>query len=87
MLIHVQVKANCRTDAIEATNDGTIYVKLRAVPINGKANKYLVEYLSTVFNISKSKIKLIKGHQGSYKTIELQVDQDAANVILRSLQK
>jgi uncharacterized protein (TIGR00251 family) len=84
MLIRIQVKPNSKTDSISIDNGGIIQVKIRAEPIEGKANKYLLKYLSNIFRLSKSKIEIIKGHSSFYKTIALQVDEDYVNNILKS---
>ena len=62
MLIRIQVKPNSKTDSISIDNGGVLKVKIRAEPVEGKANKYLLKYLSALFRVSKSKIEIIKGH-------------------------
>lgn len=84
MLIRIQVKANSKADSISIADTGVIHVKIRAEPVEGKANKYLLEYLSAVFRLSKSKIEIIKGHNSLYKTISLQAEEDYINNILKS---
>ena len=84
MLIRIQVKANSKADSISIADTGVIHVKIRAEPVEGKANKYLLEYLSAMFILPKSKIEIIKGHNNLYKTISLQADEDYINKILKS---
>ena len=84
MVIQIQVKPNSKTDSISIDNSGVIKVKIRAEPIEGKANKHLLEYLSAVFRLSKSKIEIIKGHSSVHKTMSLHVDEDYVNNILKS---
>lgn len=57
---------------IDENNDWT--VKIRAKPIDGEANVYLVHYLSKQFNITKSSIRIEKGSTSHYKTLSINID-------------
>jgi uncharacterized protein YggU (UPF0235/DUF167 family) len=46
MIITIKVKPNSRIDTIEKMEDGNYRVKIKAPPIDGKANDYLIAYLS-----------------------------------------
>ncbi len=86
MLIRIQVKANTKTDSISIDNNGIILVKICAEPVDGKANKYLLKYLSAVFRLPKSKIEIIKGHASLHKTISLLAQEDYINNTLKSFE-
>ena len=49
--------------------EGFVKVKITAQPIEGKANKALVEYLSKLFKIPKTSIEIIKGETSKEKTL------------------
>ena len=85
MIIHVRAKANSKIDSIEVKEDGTIFVRICAPPVEGKANKYLVKYLATLFKIPQSKINIIKGQNNPHKTISIDADENYINNILSSL--
>jgi len=53
--------------------DGTLKIKLTAAPVDGAANKALVELLSKHFGVSKSKIKIIKGETNKIKIVAVDV--------------
>jgi uncharacterized protein len=84
MILRIHVKPNSKTDSISIENAGTIRVKIRAQPVEGKANKYLLEYLSTLFKLPKSKIEIIKGETSSYKKIEIDAPEDYIYDILKT---
>ena len=44
-------------------------VKITAQPIDGKANKALIEYLSKQLKIPKSSIEILKGETSKEKTV------------------
>jgi hypothetical protein len=76
MLLRIKVKPNSKTDEIIREGDGTWKVKIRAQPIEGKANKYLLAYLSKVLKLPKSGITLLKGASNSFKTFEIEATED-----------
>lgn len=49
--------------------DTGIKVKITAQPIDGKANKALIEFLSKQFKIPKSYFEIIRGETSKDKTI------------------
>jgi len=61
MLLRIKVKPNSKTDEIIREADGSLKVKIRAQPVEGKANKYLLEYLAKVLGLPKSSLSLLKG--------------------------
>ena len=58
MLLRLKVKPGSKKDEILREDDRTLTVKIRAQPVDGKANKYLIEYFSKILNVPKSKIIL-----------------------------
>ena len=82
MLLRIKVKPNSKTDEIIREPDGSLKVKIRAQPIEGKANKYLVEFLSKKLGLSKSQVTLLKGESNSFKTLEIDADESKVNAIL-----
>jgi uncharacterized protein (TIGR00251 family) len=49
--------------------NGVWKIKIAAPPVEGKANKELIDYLSEVLDVAKSSITIIKGEKGRDKTI------------------
>ena len=47
-------------------------VWIRAKPIDGEANKSLVDFLSEYFKTPKNKISILKGHTSRYKTVSIE---------------
>jgi uncharacterized protein (TIGR00251 family) len=76
MMLRVKVKPNSRTDEVTVEPDGTIKVRIKAPPVEGKANKYLVEYLAKYLGLSRSKVTLLKGETNQYKTLEIDAPEE-----------
>lgn len=85
MKLRVNVKPNSKTNEVIREGDGSLKVKIKAQPVEGKANKYLVEYLSSFFSLPKSKITLLKGETNSYKTLEIEAEEKYVQNILSNL--
>ncbi len=86
MKLRIKVKPGSKTDEIVREADGGLKVKIKAQPVEGKANKYLVEYLSGVLDVPKSKITLLKGETNSFKTLEIDADENWVNQKLPKIQ-
>ena len=75
--IAVRVTTRASKNQIVGTlNDGTIKVRITAAPIEGQANDELVEFLSDVLEIAKSRIEIVAGSTGRDKLISV-LDMDA----------
>lgn len=56
--------------------EGVLKVKITTQPVDGKANKALVEYLSKTFKIPKSSFEIIKGETSKDKTILIKCNDE-----------
>jgi len=68
---HIIVKPNSKVASIQQGMDGTMLVSVKAPPLEGKANKAVIELLSKHLSIPKTNINIIKGHKAKYKTVEI----------------
>lgn len=71
MRLHIKVKPNSKKDEITIEADGSIRVRIKAPPVEGKANKYLTAYIAEYFGLSKSQVTLLKGETNQFKTLEI----------------
>lgn len=68
IVVNIRISPNAKKN--EIINDGDIIkIKITAQPVDGKANKALIEYLSKNFKIPKTSIKILKGETSKDKTI------------------
>jgi len=73
------IPRSSRNEIAGVQEDGTIKIRLTAAPVEGQANKALVEFLAEVLDIAKSKIEIIGGLSGRNKLITI-LDLDATTV-------
>jgi len=80
------IPRSSRNEIAEIMNDGTIKIRLTAPPVEGKANQALVEFLSEVLEVPRTKIDIVAGANSREKLISI-LDLDAATVQERILNK
>ena len=71
MKIQVKVKPNSKQQKIEKSADGSLIVRLKSPPIDGKANQELIELLAKQFKVSKSEIIIKSGLSSKNKLVEI----------------
>lgn len=71
MLIKCRVIANAKEVGIVRQPDGSYKIRLNVKPIEGKANKKLIEVLAEHFKVSKSSVSIVMGETSRNKTIEI----------------
>lgn len=78
-----------KNEIVQVMGDGTIKIRLTAPPVDGKANKELVDFLSDILDVPKSKIDIVAGQTGRDKLVTiLDAEADAIQVkILNNLKE
>ncbi|RPJ22658.1 MAG: DUF167 domain-containing protein [Chloroflexi bacterium] len=71
-------------EIVELMEDGTIKVRLAAPPSDNEANEALVNFLSEVLGVAKSRLDIVAGLSGRDKLISVE-DMDADTVHQRIL--
>ena len=69
--INVKIITNSQKDEICGFLGDVIKIKIKAKPIHGKANMYLIKFLSKILAINQSDIFIVSGKSSSKKTIEI----------------
>ena len=84
--ISVKVSPGARTNSIADYTDDVLRLKIAAPPVDGKANKELIAYLSKVLGISKSSIDIEKGLTSRNKQISIEgIDKARFDIIVNDL--
>jgi uncharacterized protein (TIGR00251 family) len=69
--IQIKVKPNARISALEEVGGGTWLAQLKSPPIDGKANKELVELIARHFACPKSAVAIKSGASGRMKLVTI----------------
>ena len=68
IIANIKISPNAKKN--EIIREGEIVkIKITAQPVDGKANKALIEFLSKYFKIPKTSIQILKGETSKEKTI------------------
>ena len=67
--IVVEVKTNSKEIKVEKITDNVYKIKLTTSPVNGQANKQLIEVLSKYFGVAKSQIEIKSGKTSKTKVL------------------
>jgi|YelNatPaOPRAMG01_1025707.scaffolds.fasta_scaffold62631_2 uncharacterized protein (TIGR00251 family) len=74
-IVKVRVVPNAGKDCV-AEEGGELKVYVRAPPVEGKANKAVVEILADYFKVKRSAVRMIKGEASREKVFEIDVGKD-----------
>ncbi len=84
LIIKLKISPNASKNEI-IKNDTEIKVKITAQPIENKANKALIEFLSKKLKIAKSNIEIVKGETSKEKTLLFKNISSDKTVEIKSL--
>jgi uncharacterized protein (TIGR00251 family) len=79
----VRVQPRAKSDELAGVVDGVLRVRLRAPPVEGAANKALVEFLADELAVARRHIRIVSGIGSRNKVIE--VDAQARPALDRIL--
>lgn len=72
MILNVRVQPSAKKDEITGwMDDGTLKVKVRGKPLEGKANESLIKFFSVIFGIPRNNIEIISGDKSRNKRLKI----------------
>ena len=87
LIVRIKIVPNSSKNDI-VLEDEFIKVKVTAQPIENKANKALIEYLSKKFKLPKTSIEIVKGDTSKEKTLLFKTtDSSKKETIITELTK
>lgn len=72
--LQIKVKPRARKSELARTGDGTWVARLKAPPVDGKANEELVGLVADRFNCRKSDVTIKSGASGRTKLVRVEVN-------------
>ena len=70
LTLHVKINSKSSIVKLEP-GPGRLKIKITAPPVNGKANKHLLKYLSKIFAVPQTSISIDRGANQSLKTLTI----------------
>ena len=87
ILVNIKIVPNSSKNDI-ILEEEFVKIKITALPIEGKANKALIEFLSKKFKLPKTSIEIVKGETTKEKTLFFKTnDKEKQAIILSELTK
>lgn len=71
MIFKVKVIANAKLEKLEEIGENMLKVHLKEKPVEGKANKALIDFLADELELEKNKITILSGHTSNEKLVEI----------------
>jgi uncharacterized protein len=68
-VLELRIQPGARRTELVGEHGGRLKVKLAALPVEGKANRCLLEYLSTLFAVPAAHLRLLRGESSRTKTV------------------
>ena len=72
MILRIKVKPNSRSSSLIQEADGSWQAKLRAPPVDGKANDELVTLVAAHFKCRKAAVVIKSGASGRTKLVKVE---------------
>jgi len=86
IILNVRVVPRASRDDIAGVmGDEALKVRIQAPPVEGKANAYLVKFLSKHWKIPRSNIEILSGETGRNKRLRISEPSDQLRSTLRSM--
>jgi uncharacterized protein (TIGR00251 family) len=71
LVLHIRVQPKATRDEIVGTHGSQLKVRLRAPPVDGKANASLIRFLADVCGVTNHDVEIIGGSNGRDKRVRV----------------
>lgn len=61
-----------KNEIVEILDDGTLKIRLTAPPLEGRANRVLIQFLAEVLSVPESRIDIVAGETGRNKLVTIE---------------
>jgi uncharacterized protein (TIGR00251 family) len=76
--VYLQPKSS-KNEIVGPYRDG-VKVKITAPPVDGKANKALIQFLSKELGVPPSQVEILKGHHSREKTLSISSSKNGTDI-------
>jgi uncharacterized protein (TIGR00251 family) len=85
MIIKVHLQPGAKRNEIVGRHGDAIKIKIKikAPPVDGKANEALIEFLSETLGIAKSKIEIVSGHTSRQKLVSIACNEALIDQLIK----
>lgn len=72
LTLDLQIQPGAARDEFVGAHGERLKVRITAPPVEGRANRHLVDYLAEAFGVPRSRITLVRGETGRAKTVRIE---------------
>ena len=70
--LSVKVQPNARKQEIQRISEEEYQIRILSPPIEGKANKELIQVIASHFHLPRSRVKIVRGRKSRKKIVILE---------------
>ena len=86
LLLHLHVQPRSAANALAGLQGDALKLRLTTPPVDGKANKAVIAYLSKFFHLPKSAFSIKSGQQSRTKTVAIKgADEQQVRSVLATI--
>lgn len=85
IIIKIKVIPGSSQSMIAGVIDNTLKIKLHSPPIDGRANKECIAFLSKLLKTPKSSISIINGEKNKLKTLYIKGEKEVLKSFIKSI--
>lgn len=82
LILNIRVVPRSANDSIQGLLGDALKVRIQALPVEGKANAYLIKFLSKHLKIPRSSIEILSGKTGRNKRLRISNPTDEIRAAL-----
>ena len=72
LIFRVQVVPRASRSEVAGEHNGALRIRVAAPPVDGAANKEVIQLLAKSFRVSRSAVRILGGHNGRTKQISIE---------------
>lgn len=71
LYLRIRLQPRSSRNSVEGVQDNALKIKITAPPVEGEANKALIEYLSKLIGVKKSSLQIDSGEKSKDKRVKV----------------
>lgn len=75
LVLDLQVQPGARESGTVVRDDGSLLVRVKAPPVDGRANEALCEFIARRLGVAKSKVNVRRGAGARRKQLEVRIER------------
>jgi uncharacterized protein (TIGR00251 family) len=72
LLLELQVQPGAARDGFVGLHGERLKVRITAPPVDGRANRHLLEFLASTFDVPRARVILLRGESGRSKSVRIE---------------